>query len=477
MAVVQCRATDAARPGALRTAVAAAVRRAAGVECEVVLAPTALADLHHLGQAQPRRGQGGLSERRHPRHRGRPSEPRRARAARRRELTGRALDRRRRLPIGRASPARPASSAGTSPLAPDRPRWHRSGRWRAATTPELRCRRRRPSCAAISGCRVASAVWRMARTRSSTVAGAVARPARRDFHAVNARRHRSPRCGRRSRGRGCSCMSRRSPLGVPAISPYAASKAAGEAAGAGQAARPPARRRRAPAGGLRPRRPGDPAALRGSLTAGCWCTRGRAMRASRCSTSPIWRGCWLRWLADPTSPAVRSLEPDDGRPAAMAGRELAAIAERATRRARCAWSRLPPGRCWPLAHGWPSGMAAWRGRPPILSPRQGARALPSRLGERYARAWLRHAGWRPRLGFARRAGADAGLVSLGRLALTRRARDGKRAVMQKLPWTRTEQILAGVTAVLERYNTARHRSARRPTSRPISTSIPWRRWT
>ena len=40
VAVVQCRATTAAAQEQLRAAVAAAVRRAAGVECEVVLAPT-----------------------------------------------------------------------------------------------------------------------------------------------------------------------------------------------------------------------------------------------------------------------------------------------------------------------------------------------------------------------------------------------------------------------------------------------------
>ena len=71
VAVVQCRASDArsAGPSAL-AAVAATVRRAAGVECEVVLVADQVADLHHLGQAQPRRGQGRLSERRYSRHRG-----------------------------------------------------------------------------------------------------------------------------------------------------------------------------------------------------------------------------------------------------------------------------------------------------------------------------------------------------------------------------------------------------------------------
>ena len=82
VAVVQCRATDGRRAGPAphrsgrdRPARGGRrVRRRPGTD--------ALADLHHLRQAQPRRGQGGLSQRRHPRHRVPASRPKsRARLA------------------------------------------------------------------------------------------------------------------------------------------------------------------------------------------------------------------------------------------------------------------------------------------------------------------------------------------------------------------------------------------------------------
>ena len=89
VAVVQCRAATTAAQEQLRAAVAAAVRRAAGVECEVVLAPTRSLTFTTSGKLSRAAVKADYLERCDPRHRdtARRTPMRRPRAARRRQLT------------------------------------------------------------------------------------------------------------------------------------------------------------------------------------------------------------------------------------------------------------------------------------------------------------------------------------------------------------------------------------------------------
>ena len=177
-----------------------------------------------------------------------------------------------------------------------------------------------------------------------------------------------------------------------------------------------ARDHRPPAGGLRPGGPGHPAPVSRPGPRPAPASRSRreqallpALRAG--SRGPAYRCC----LRDPPA-AGTVLEPDDGSLAAMHG----AIWPPSPRRgwaARSGRSRLPRaplsligvgrGRLWPIRRARADPVA-----------RQGCRALPSRLGERYARH-RRGRGWAPQVGFA------DGLVAT--LGLVPRRRAGSRA--------------------------------------------------
>ena len=369
-----------------------------GVECEVVLAPTALADLHHLGQAQPGRGQGGLSERRHPRHRGRAGRADAGASASGSLSRAEAAGRRRRMPatdrghrcdrLRRAARGRAALRAGGQ---------HGAGPGTAATHPHSQRWVSTSIRGALDDERGARARWSTAPTAVVHVAGVDpgARPAT-TFDAVNA--GGSARLGRR-RGRagrdGRCCRCPRSPRASPRISPYAASKAEGERLALALADRAAGRRRPA-AGGLRPGRPCHTAALRAARAgAGC-CTRAVPRRGSPCSTSRISPGSLVRPAC-----AIR-----DGRYDPRAGRR--------------AGRRLRLGRVWRRSRSrgsarrvrlirLPRAALPWRrrlaersrrggGPPPILSPRQGRGA--------FHRDWVCDTrghgvvtGWRPRIGF------------------------------------------------------------------------------
>ena len=185
VAVVQCRATTTggAGPAARRGGRRRPARRRRRVRGRA--GADALADLHHLGQAQPRRGQGRLSERRHPRHRGRrpssrassrgspsPADGRAARRAIADGHDGRAHRRHRlrRPPCRRGAGRRRLSGPRartprrSRPARPGRRRWSRA-RWTTRSSLPFLVRARR---------------------RSSMSPAPFVRATRRLFHAVNA---------------------------------------------------------------------------------------------------------------------------------------------------------------------------------------------------------------------------------------------------------------------------------------------------
>ena len=378
-----------------------------------MLAPTALADLHHLGQAQPRRRQGRLSERRHPR---------------------------RRYPARRARPA-PSSSASPSPAEPARAsspsrhgadgRAHRCHRVHRPASGDRACGRR-VSCPGARPARrsrpggalgVELHFGDLTSELERFVAGSeVVDPRRRrrsrastplDFHAVNARG--SARLAAATpEPAACSSRSPRWPPDCPRSRPTPPARP--RASGWCWPSRPAARDRGAAAGRVRPRRPADPADVSRHDARLAAPSGAAGMRAFRYSTPTIWSQLVRALLADPP-PGGTIIEPDDGSARRL---WLGAILRGSPRRswgARCGWSRCRARPCRGR-HGWPSSTG--RCTRPAADPvaRQGRGALPSRLGERYARhgggARLAAAGrgsatgWRPLwLGTARRAGCSA----------------------------------------------------------------------
>ena len=418
-----------------------------------MLAPTRSLDLHHLGQAQPGRGQGGLSERRHPRHRGaaRRARTRRARARSPSPADGRLAPTHRRMALRSRSPARTgfvgrhvADSAGGSRLSGPRARPR-------ATIRALACTRRRAAASATLACR------RRARcrgaTRSSTSPAPYARRDRASFHAVNAGGTARLAAAAAHRARlfiQVSSLAAR----LPAALALRRQQGRGRAAGAGPCAaacacvvvRPPA----VYGPDDRPTLP----LLRGlDARLAAYIRRSRDARFSLLYAQDLAQ-LVLRVACGPAGRAVRSWSRTTARPGGYGWPELAAIAEPTAGAQGADWSACRAAPCL-ARHGWPSSARPLTRPPPILSRGKVGRALPSRLGERYAR----HGGggrlaaadpasataWRPPWpGTARRAGSSVA--------------DGRRREARcdaECSGGRTTDP-GGVTAVLERYNTARH---------------------
>ena len=415
----------------LRAAVAAAVRRAAGVECEVVLAPTRSLTFTTSGKLSRAAVKADYLERRHPRHlgpAGRAVAPCRARAARRRELTpGRAL--------------RPVAAAVTPAVA-----LTGAHRLRRPATWWPRCARRDSRCAAL----VAAATPReLAAQGVALVEGDLDEPAARRLgraavdavvHVAGAvrraRRRRSTRSTPRPRrarpGAAAAQPGRRfvqiSSLAArqPAVSRLRREQGARRGGGAGARASgcsvvvgPPARR-------VRPAATAPPCRCCAASPAACCSTPARRTAASRCCYAEDLARLVVALLAEPRRRPARSWSRTTGGPAATAGPTSRAVAARARPGAGCGSSRVPQAPLWRSRPGWPSGTARATAPPPILSR--------GKVAELYHGDWVSDtramaaaaAGWRPRVPFGDGLARDPGVVPGGGLAVAAAPRTAAR---------------------------------------------------